>query len=225
MHCEDKHKKSSNTAKTALGFGIAGTALGVINSGWLGGRSLFGRGREGYEGGYDGYGRGGCHPCPATCDDIICIEKEIGGLALALEKQIGCMALEEQGLTYRMALKNQKEVCDLSEKESCDVLNLYRYNDKKSFELYKSQRDGDDCLKDELCCLKAEVAAMKAIRPYQDKIIELAICDARKDAKFDLFHRTCKMISGEVVLPSTPLVTGFGSFNNCCTPATTTVGG
>ena len=43
------YTKSSATAKTALGFGIAGTALGVID--WF----KDGRGRGGYDGYRDGY--------------------------------------------------------------------------------------------------------------------------------------------------------------------------
>lgn len=32
---------------------------------------------------------------------------------------------------------------------------------------------------------------------------------------------TCRMISGEVVLPNTPTVTGYASYNPCACPATT----
>lgn len=32
---------------------------------------------------------------------------------------------------------------------------------------------------------------------------------------FNLWRRTCRMISGEVVLPNTPTVTGYASYNPC----------
>jgi hypothetical protein len=31
----------------------------------------------------------------------------------------------------------------------------------------------------------------------------------------NLWRRTCRMISGEVVLPNTPTVTGYASYNPC----------
>lgn len=34
-------------------------------------------------------------------------------------------------------------------------------------------------------------------------------------ADFNLWRRTCRMISGEVVLPNTPTVTGYVSYNPC----------
>lgn len=33
--------------------------------------------------------------------------------------------------------------------------------------------------------------------------------------------QACRMISGEVVLPNTPTVTGYASYNPCACPATT----
>ena len=34
-------------------------------------------------------------------------------------------------------------------------------------------------------------------------------------ADFNLFRRTCRMITGELVLPNTPTVTGYPSYNPC----------
>lgn len=36
-----------------------------------------------------------------------------------------------------------------------------------------------------------------------------------EQAEFNLFRRTCRMISGEVVLPNTPTVTGYSSYDPC----------
>lgn len=100
-----------------------------------------------------------------------------------------------------------------------------RFSDRQTingemFGLYKNQRDQFDVLKGELDNLKCAVAVNTAIRPYQDQIINLSIMDARKDAAYDLERRTCRMIQGEVVLPSTPTVTGFPSYS-CCGRITT----
>ena len=63
--------------------------------------------------------------------------------------------------------------------------------------------------------LKSEVAVLKAIRPYQDALIQCDIRRVAENADFNLWRRTCRMISGEVVLPNTPTVTGYASYNPC----------
>lgn len=42
-----------------------------------------------------------------------------------------------------------------------------------------------------------------------------------EQAEFNLFRRTCRMISGEVVLPNTPTVTGYSSYDPCACRVTT----
>lgn len=227
MYCEDKHEKKASNAKanTGVALGAVGTGLGVLA---LGAKGLFGRGRGEYDGYRDGFH--GKHECAVTCRDLLeverqfnCQDKEILSLALGFEKQLGAQALYQQGLTFNAELKSQKGDCELALKEACDVRDLYRYNDKMAFELYKGQRDSYDKTQDEICKLRTEVAEMKAIRPYQDKIIGLEILDARKDARFELEREMFRVIKGEVVLPSTPTVTGFASFNGCnCVPAVAT---
>lgn len=63
--------------------------------------------------------------------------------------------------------------------------------------------------------LKTEVAVLKATRPYQDALIQCDIRRVAEHADFNLWRRTCRMISGEVVLPNTPTVTGYASYNPC----------
>jgi hypothetical protein len=55
---------------------------------------------------------------------------------------------------------------------------------------------------------------MAAIRPYQDALINAKIDQNALVSDFNLYRRTCRMISGELVLPSTPTVTGYPSY--CC---------
>lgn len=54
-----------------------------------------------------------------------------------------------------------------------------------------------------------------ATRPYQDALIQCDIRRVAEHADFNLWRRTCRMISGEVVLPNTPTVTGYASYNPC----------
>lgn len=70
--------------------------------------------------------------------------------------------------------------------------------------------------------MKTELAVLKATRPYQDALIQCDIRRVAEHADFNLWRRTCRMISGEVVLPNTPTVTGYASYNPCACPATTT---
>ena len=56
---------------------------------------------------------------------------------------------------------------------------------------------------------------MAAIRPYQDALINAKIDNVAMVADFNLPRRTCRMISGEVVVPSTPTVTGYASYSPC----------
>lgn len=69
--------------------------------------------------------------------------------------------------------------------------------------------------------LEKEVAVLRATRPYQDALIQAAIARVAEQAEFNLFRRTCRMISGEVVLPNTPTVTGYSSYDPCACRATT----
>lgn len=56
---------------------------------------------------------------------------------------------------------------------------------------------------------------MAAIRPYQDALIDNKIEKAELMAQYNLDRRTCRMITGQLVLPSTPTVTGYGSYCYC----------
>lgn len=109
---------------------------------------------------------------------------------------------------YEGQLTSQK---DLSEK----FFGLYKFNVDNSFALYKGQRDNKDELISRINEVDKKVDMMAAIRPYQDALINCKIDNVALVADFNLARRTCKMISGEVVLPSTPTVTGYASYNPC----------
>lgn len=96
-----------------------------------------------------------------------------------------------------------------------EMFGLYKSQIDADFSLYKGQRDNFDVLANKISELEKQVAVGNAIRPYQDKLIMCEINDARKDAQYALDRRTCRMITGELVLPNTPVVTGYGSYNPC----------
>lgn len=90
-----------------------------------------------------------------------------------------------------------------------------------TFGLYKGQRDSFDCLAARIASLEKDVAINAAVRPYQDKLIQCEIDKAYTAGINYTNQRTCKAIYGEVVLPSTPTVTGYGSYSPCAASTAT----
>lgn len=96
---------------------------------------------------------------------------------------------------------------------------LIEKNNTDYFNLYKYTRDADDDIRKELSDLKAELAVTKAIRPYQDKLIQ---CEMEKMFTAGINYtdrKTCNVIYGVVTLPNEPTVTGLVGRNACgCLP-------
>ena len=90
---------------------------------------------------------------------------------------------------------------------------LYKQHVDDSFALYKGQRDTKDDLLAKINDVEKKVDVMSAIRPYQDALINAKIDNVALVGDFNLARRTCRMIQGELVLPSTPTVTGYPSFS------------
>lgn len=100
-----------------------------------------------------------------------------------------------------------------AQRDGFDALTAKQNQD--AFGLYKTQRDGFDTLNGRISQLEKEVAVGAAIRPYQDKLIQCEIEKAFTAGINYTDRRTCRMITGELVLPSTPTVTGYPSYNPC----------
>jgi hypothetical protein len=99
--------------------------------------------------------------------------------------------------------------------------DLYKMNVDNSFGLYKGQRDSKDELIAKINEVDKKVDMMAAVRPYQDALINCKIDNVALVSDFNLGRRTCRMIQGELVLPSTPTVTGYASYTPCAPqPAT-----
>ena len=77
----------------------------------------------------------------------------------------------------------------------------------------------DDDIRKEISELKAELAVTKAIRPYQDKLIQ---CEMERMFTAGINYtnqKTCNVIYGVVTLPNEPTVTGLVGRNaNGCLP-------
>jgi hypothetical protein len=88
-----------------------------------------------------------------------------------------------------------------------------RINDEL-FSLYKYTRDKDDETNAKIYDLAQQVAINTAVRPYQDALLQTQITNAFKDAINYVDRKTCKMVTGVTVIPTTPTISGFGSY--CC---------
>ncbi len=240
---EDKKNEyaSKGVAGTALGLGIAGTALGVLP--WLtgnGGRSIFGSLGNSMPDNVNINTYGGMTTSNTAPTALEVMEKECSD-EVRLLTDMFTLKLNTQQQMY------DHRDTDINEKFSMwkGFVNALDAENRRSMEaefgLYKSQRDADDHLKDAMVAqgfslykgqrdgfdalnekyaakfneLDKEVAILKAIRPYQDKLL-MDYTD----------KKTCTCIRGQLVLPNTPVINGYGSYNacNCVSSATPTTG-
>lgn len=214
--------------------GIAGTALGLLALS-RGGFNLFGNGVSGLSmpenvninalGGIAGNGMSAPTAFQAWekgCEDTLALQKGLYDWALVQQSQ---------RFNDRQTLNNElfsvwKSQVDgdfglyKSTRDGFDVLSAKQ--DKAAFSLYKSQRDADDALAQRISNLEQQVAVNTAVRPYQDKLIQCEIDKAFTAGINYTDRKTCKMITGRVVLPNTPTVTGYGSYC-CCSNAANAV--
>ena len=142
--------------------------------------------------------------------------------------QMVAISAEEQYLERKQCADNlnttkqyYQGVIDFNKTLTDSFFAAYERDVKNSFDLYKLSRDNKDELSRRIDEVDKKVDVMAAIRPYQDALINAKIDTVAANANFNLEKRTCKMISGQLVLPSTPTVTGYGSYFPCqpTTPA------
>lgn len=204
---------SKGVAGTGLGLGIAGTALGLLALG--NGRGIFGSLGSNIPDNVNinAYGGFGSNNTAPTALEVM--EKECADEVKLLTDMFG-LKLDTANKFYAM------RETDISEKfsmwkgfvESMNAEN--RRAMQAEFGLYKNQRDSYDVLNEKYANkfneLDKEVAVLKAIRPYQDRLL-MDYTD----------KKCCRKIDGQLVLPSTPTVTGYGSYSGCnCSSSSTT---
>lgn len=207
---EGKEYASEGKGNAALTLGIIGTALGV--------GALWGRGGFGFGGNMPenvnintlGGGVSGGRVAPTAfeaysheCEDVLALTNEIWGLKVNTQNQM---------YAHRET--------DVREKHE-----LWRSQIDADFGLYKNQRDMFDALNEKYGNkfneLDKKVAVLEATRPYQDKLIQCEIERAFTASINYTDRKTCNVIRGQLVLPSTPTVTGYGSYNPCTVQAST----
>lgn len=167
-----------------------------------------------------GIGGGGC-VAPTTfevykheCDDVLALTNTLWGQKVNTLELLA--AQRNTDIAEKFGLYQSQITADFNlYKDNRD--NIDRVNNRINDELfsqYKYTRDKDDEIKKELCDLKAQVAINSAVRPYQDRLLQTEIATAFANAINYVDKKTCKMITGVTVVPSTPTITGYGSY--CC---------
>lgn len=193
------HDKYATKAKANAGLttGIIGTSLaGLMALGAIGN----GKGLAGILGGGD--------PCPGVPHGELYNERKEQNDFIELTKQY----YEAQIATNE---KIDKNFFDLYKMNVDTSFGLYKNHVDDSFKLYKGQRDQADAIFAKIADVEKKVDVMAAVRPYQDALINSKIENVAMVGDFNLARRTCRMIQGELVLPSTPTVTGYASYSPC----------
>lgn len=205
---------SKGIAGTGLGLGIAGTALGL--GAWLFGgnnRSVFGSlgGSNMPENvNINTNGMGGSSSNSPTalqvmekeCADEVKLLTDMFGLKLDTANKF--YAMRETDIAEKFGLyKSQVDAINAENRRAIDA----------EFGLYKTGRDQYDATNAKMAALETKIAVMEALAPYKEKILLQA-----------MELKTAYDIKGQLVLPSTPTVTGYGSYCCCKSASTPTTG-
>ena len=216
---------SKGIAGTGLGLGIAGTALGL--GAWLLGgnnRSVFGSLGNGMPDNVNINTYGGMTASNTAPTALEVMEKECADEVKLLTDMFGLKldtankfyAMRETDVAEKFGLyKSQVDAINAENRRAMQAeFGLYKSQIDADFGLYKNQRDQYDALQAKYCDLDKKVAVMEALTPYKEKLMMAYVNE-----------KCCRKIDGQLVLPSTPVVTGYGSYGcNCTAPSTPTTG-
>ena len=195
-----KHEYASKAkANAGLTTGIIGTSLaGLLTLGAM-------SNGNGLLGGIVGGGKPECQGVPH------------GELYNERKEQADFVEVTKQFYEGQIATnqKIDKNFFDLYKMNVDTSFGLFKNHVDDSFKLYKGQRDQADAIFAKIADVEKKVDVMAAVRPYQDALINSKIDNVAMVSDFNLARRTCRMIQGELVLPSTPTVTGYASYSPC----------
>ena len=216
---------SKATGNAGLTLGIIGTALGA--GAWLLGgnnRSVFGSlgGSNMPENvNINAYGANASSNQPTAlqvmekeCDDEVKLLTDMFGLKLDTANKFYTMRETDIAEKFSM-YKGATDAINAENRRAMQAeFNLYKSQIDSDFGLYKNQRDQYDALQAKYSDLDKKVAVMEALTPYKEKLMMAYVNE-----------KTCNKVTGQLVLPSTPVVSGYGSY--CCnstSPSTPTTG-
>lgn len=203
---------------------IIGTALGA--GAWLLGgnnRSVFGSlggGNMPENVNINAYGANASSNQPTAlqvmekeCDDEVKLLTYMFGMKLDTANKF--YAMRETDIAEKFSMyKGANDAINAENRRAMQAeFGLYKSQVDADFGLYKNQRDQYDALQAKFSDLDKKVAVMEALTPYKEKILLQA-----------MELKTAYDIKGQLVLPSTPTVTGYGSYCCCKTASTPTTG-
>lgn len=204
-----KEYASKGLAGTALGIGIGGLALALLNGN---GRGVFGSLGNGMPDNVNINTYGGMTASNTSPTALEVMEKECADEVKLLTDMFG-LKLDTANKFYAMRETDIAEKFGLY-KSHVDAINAEnRRAIDAEFGLYKAGRDQYDATNAKMAALETKIAVMEALAPYKEKILLQAM---------DL--KTAYDIKGQLVLPSTPTVTGYGSYCCCKAASTPTTG-
>ena len=197
----------ANAGLTLGIIGTAGAALALARQGGIGGL-LGGVTPAPASGGAVTYNVTSPACCTSSlytkeCEDILNVTK--GMYDLFIVGQQNAAKAREVDVAEKFGLY-------VNNRDNIDRVNG-RINDEL-FSLYKYTRDKDDETNAKIYDLAQQVAINTAVRPYQDALLQTQIANAFKDAINYVDRKTCKMVTGVTVIPTTPTISGYGSY--CC---------
>lgn len=216
---------SKATGNAGLTLGIIGTALGA--GAWLLGgnnRSVFGSLGNGMPDNVNINTYGGMTASNTAPTALEVMEKECADEVKLLTDMFGLKldtankfyAMRETDVAEKFGLyKSQVDAINAENRRAMQAeFGLYKSQIEADFGLYKNQRDQYDALQAKYCDLDKKVAVMEALTPYKEKLMMAYVNE-----------KTCNCLRGQLVLPSTPVISGYGSY--CCNgtaPSTPTTG-
>ena len=215
---------SKATGNAGLTLGIIGTALGA--GAWLlgGNRNVFGSlgGSTMPENvNINTYGVSASSNQPTAlqvmekeCADEVKLLTDMFGLKLDTANKF--YAMRETDIAEKFSMyKGATDAINAENRRAMQAeFGLYKSQVDADFGLYKNQRDQYDALQAKYSDLDKKVAVMEALTPYKEKLMMAYVNE-----------KTCNKVTGQLVLPSTPVVSGYGSY--CCNstaPSTPTTG-
>lgn len=192
-YLEKEIDHAEKKAKNGFGMGLAGVITGGLAL--LNGTNSLGR----------------LFGCGSNCETYSQAEID------ALRSKECQDALDLTRSIYNGRIVAMQERFDDRQTINHEMFGLYKSQIDADFNLYKNQRDGFDVLANRISCLEKDVAINTAIRPYQDKLIQCEIDKAYTSSINYTNTKTCRMLEGTLICPTTPTITGVQN-PLCCKP-------
>ena len=206
-----KEYASKGLAGTALGIGIGGLALALLNGN---GRGVFGSLGNGMPDNvnintYGGMTASNTAPTALEvmekeCDDEVKLLTDMFGLKLDTANKF--YAMRETDIAEKFSMyKGATDAINAENRRAMHAeFGLYKSQIDADFGLYKNQRDQYDALQAKYSDLDKKVAVMEALTPYKEKLMMAYVNE-----------KCCRKIDGVLGLQSTPTVTVLPSASIC----------